>query len=94
MDEYDYGDSVNSVELAIRKHDNFTRTLHGQDDKIVRLRESEHILADSANDPEAGRIREKYEEIMRRHAFLHKACDAKTRHLEEAIKFRTRQGMT
>uniref|UniRef100_A0A915EQJ6 Uncharacterized protein n=1 Tax=Ditylenchus dipsaci TaxID=166011 RepID=A0A915EQJ6_9BILA len=47
VNQYNVGDSVNSAESLIRKHENFTQTLIGQSDKMEQLKAGAAILSES-----------------------------------------------
>lgn len=82
------GDSVDSVDLLIRKHETFTQALLTQSDRIEQLKIDAAVLKNETlyNEPDAEKISEKYDEILRRHKTLIENCNSKRRHLEEARK--------
>lgn len=83
--DYDLGDSVDTVDMLIRKHDNFEKTLHAQGDKLDALRAGVHIL-DECTEPDVDRIRGKYESVLERHSALLEACRTKRDRLEDSLK--------
>lgn len=85
VNEYDLGDSVDTVDMLIRKHLNFEKTLHAQSDKIEALRAGHHILEDS-NNPDVERIHQQYDSVMERYAALLESCRIKGRRLDESRK--------
>lgn len=85
VNEYDLGDSVDTVDMLIRKHHNFEKTLHAQSDKIEALRAGQHILEDSSN-PDVERIRQQYDSVLERYAALLESCRIKSCRLEESHK--------
>lgn len=93
VSQYDLGDSVDSVDLLIRKHETFTQALLTQSGRIEQLKAEASILDTSTqhNEVDADRIRDKYEEILRRHENLLENCNSKRRHLEEARKLQVRK---
>lgn len=88
VSQYDLGDSVDSVDLLIRKHETFTQALLTQSDRIEQLKIDSGVLSSETlhNELDAEKIREKYDQILRRHKTLIENCNSKRRHLEEARK--------
>lgn len=85
VNEYDLGDSVDTVDMLIRKHHNFEKTLHAQSDKIEALRAGQHIL-EASNNPDVERIRQQFDSVMERYTALLESCRVKSRRLEESRK--------
>ncbi|KAI6229996.1 Spectrin repeat-containing domain protein [Aphelenchoides fujianensis] len=85
VNEYDLGDSVDGVDLLIRKHENFEKTLKAQSDKMDALRAGVHIL-DEAQEPDVEKIRQKYENVVERYEKLLESCEVKRRRLEDSRK--------
>jgi hypothetical protein len=86
VSEYDIGDSIDSVENAIKKHSSVYDQFCNHSDRIDELRSFEAIFSESASDPEADRIKTKYDELLKRHETVLKECESKTRYLQEARK--------
>lgn len=85
ISQQESGTSVESVDALIRKHDNFEKTLLSQCDKIDALKGKSAVL-DETSDPDAERIRSKYDEVLERYDQLLAGCKAKRRRLEESRK--------
>ncbi|KAI6237537.1 hypothetical protein M3Y95_00275500 [Aphelenchoides besseyi] len=83
VNDYDLGDSVDTVDLLIRKHDNFEKTLQAQSDKMDALRAGVHIL-DEAQEPDVEKIRQKYENVVERYDNLLASCAVKRRRLQDS----------
>lgn len=76
---------MDTVDLLIRKHHNFEKTLSAQSDKIEALRAGQHILEGTQN-PDVEKIRQQFDSVLGRHAALFESCDIKSKRLEESRK--------
>ncbi|CAD5225498.1 unnamed protein product [Bursaphelenchus okinawaensis] len=85
VNDYDLGDSVDTVDMLIRKHDNFEKTLFAQSDKIENLKAGVHIL-DECSEPDVEKVRQKYEIVVERYERLLESCKIKREKLEESLK--------
>ncbi|KAI6189412.1 Karst [Aphelenchoides bicaudatus] len=85
VNEYDLGESVDTVDMLIRKHLNFEKILNAQSDKIEALKAGQHILEES-NNPDVERIRQQFDSVMERYAALLESCRIKGRRLDESRK--------
>ncbi|CAD5229846.1 unnamed protein product [Bursaphelenchus xylophilus] len=85
VNDYDLGDSVDTVDMLIRKHDNFEKTLYAQADKIENLKAGVKIF-DECTEPDVDKIRQKYDAVLERHERLLESCQIKRLKLEDSLK--------
>lgn len=88
INQYELGDSIDSVDGLLRKHDAFTQTLLSQNDKIEQLKSTAATTFEAKNKPnnliEVEKIEEKYNEILSRYNQLLDNCVTKRKHLEDS----------
>ena len=88
MDNKDLGDSLDSVEALIKKHEDFEKSLAAQEEKIkmldefaTRLIETEHYAHDD--------VAAKRDQLLERRNALYESSARRRQLLEESYKYQT-----
>uniref|UniRef100_A0A914XIB6 Spectrin alpha chain n=1 Tax=Plectus sambesii TaxID=2011161 RepID=A0A914XIB6_9BILA len=86
LKQEDLGDSLDSVDSLLKKHDGFESTLNAQSDKIDQLRKDAETLAEK-NADNREEIHSRKDEVVNRHKALLAACRRRRGMLEDSRKW-------